>query len=300
MKSSKLATLFSSAALALGLMASNGQQANAGQLYNGWNYGIDSLTDGSGGDVYNIRGMAIKETSDSIFVALTGGLPLEGTANSGAADGNIGWGDLFFNFTGTNFKSASDSNSLFAVRFAGTNDSKAATTGVYKNVQATSVTTDNHGYGSLKQYYDYGWGQGNTQGTDLPTAASVYNYYYGNTVGSNPTTSNTPILNVINSGSKVGEITSLTASALAAAGLDFGHFSALGNQTIGFQIDRSLLPNGQFFSNIFIECGNDGLALAGTLTAVPESGNTMGLVALGVLFAGSQLLKRRPGKAIAG
>jgi len=299
-KSSKLATLFSSAALALGLMASNGQQANAGQLYNGWNYGIDSFTDGSGGEAYNIRGVAIKETSDSIFVALTGGTPLTGNTESGAADGNIGWGDFFFNFTGKDFKSASDSNSLFAVRFAGTNDSKAASTGVYQNVQGASVTAENEGYTNLKWYYDWGWGQGNTQGTDLPTASSVYNYYYGNTVGSNPTNSNTPILNVINTGTKVGDITSLTASALASAGLDFSHFSAVGSQTIGFKLDRSLLPSGSFMSNIFLECGNDGVALAGTLTAVPESGNTMGLVALGVLFAGSQLLKRRPGKAIAG
>ena len=297
MKLHKVANLLAIAATTLCLIPLSGQQARAGQLYNGWNYGIDSFTDGSGGDVYNIRGLAVKETSDSIYVALTGGLPLVGTANSGAADGNIGWGDLFFNFSGTNFKSASDSNSLFAVRFAETNDSKAATTGVYSNVQATSVTTANHGYSSLKQYYDYGWGQGNTQGTDLPTASSAYNYYYGATVGSNPTTSNTPILNVINSGSKVGDISSLTTSALALAGLDFGHFSALGNEIIGFKFDKSLLPTGEYFSNLFIECGNDGVALKGTMS-VPEPSEVMGLAVIGLILVGGGSQLRKGRKAI--
>ncbi|MFB2897858.1 XDD3 family exosortase-dependent surface protein [Aerosakkonemataceae cyanobacterium BLCC-F50] len=279
----RIRTLLGAAAASVCLISATSQQATAGQLYNGWNYGIDAFNDGSGGSSYEIKGMAVKETADSIFVALTGGMPLTGVAQSGAADGNIGWGDLFFNFSGQNFQTASNTNSLFGIRFAGTNDSNAATTGVYSNVSAMSVTGVNHGYSSLKQYYDYGWGKTNTQGTDLPTAQAAYNYF-GQT---------TPILNVIGSGTKVGDITMLTASQLTAAGLNFANFSAAGTETIGFQFSRSLLGSGSYLANVFVECGNDGVALAGNLAQVPEPSGIVGLALVGLTAAGSMLRKRR-------
>jgi hypothetical protein len=293
MKTIGMRTLLGTAAASVCLIAATGQQASAGQLYNGWNYGIDSFNDGSGGAAYEIKGLAIKETADSVFVALTGGMPLAGVSNSSAADGNVGWGDLFFNFSGNNFQTASDQSSLFGIRFAGTNDSGAASTGVYTNVQAKSVTGANHGYGSLRQYYDAGFNKTNTQGTDLPTAQAAYNYLYPANVASNPTTGNTPILNVINSGTKVGDITALASSALTAAGLDFSHFGATGTETIGFQFDRSLIGSGNYLANVFVECGNDGVALAGT-TAVPEPSSMAGLALVGLTAAGSMLRKRRP------
>lgn len=294
MKTIGMRTLLGAAAASVCLISATGQQATAGQLHNGWNYGIDSFNDGSGGASYEIKGMAVKETTDSVFVAITGGMPLAGVANSGAADGNIGWGDMFFNLSGKNFQTASNQSSLFGIRFAGTNDSGAATTGVYKNVQAKSVTGDNHGYGSLKQYYDYGWNQPNTQGTDLPTAQAAYNYFYPAAVASNPTTGNTPILNVIGSGTKLGDITMLASNALSAAGLDFGHFGATGTQTIGFQFSRSLIGSGDYIANLFIECGNDGVALSGNLKDVPEPSSMAGLALVGLTAAGSVLRKRRP------
>ena len=138
------------------LMSMSQLSAQAGQLHNGWNYSIDAFNDGSGGANFEIKGLAIKETATDIVVALTGGTPLTGVYDSGAADKNIGWGDMFFNFSGKNFTTASNSKSLFGVRFAGTNDSLAPSVGLYGNVQAVSVTSTNHGYNSLKQYYDYG------------------------------------------------------------------------------------------------------------------------------------------------
>ena len=279
----RISTLLGAAAASICLLSATSQQANAGQLYNGWNYGIDAFNDGSGGASYEIKGIAVKETDHNIFVALSGGMPLTGAANSGAADGNIGWGDLFFNLSGNNFQSASNSNSLFGIRFAGTNDSNAATTGVYKNVKAISVTGVNHGYNSLNHYYNNGWGKTNTQGTDLPTKQAAYDYF-GQT---------TPILNVIGSGTKVGDITMLTSSALAAAGLNFGHFSANGTQTIGFMLDRSLLGSGNYLANVFVECGNDGVALAGNLAQVPEPSGIVGLALVGLTAAGSRVRKRR-------
>jgi hypothetical protein len=294
MKTIGMRTLLGAAAASVCLISATGQQASAGQLYNGWNYGIDSFNDGSGGSSYEIDGLAVKETADSVFVALTGGMPLTGVAESGAADGNIGWGDLFFNFSGKDFQTASNQSSLFGIRFAGTNDSGAASTGVYQNVQAKSVTAENEGYTSLRWYYDAGFNKTNTQGTDLPTAQAAYNYFYPAAVASNPTTGNTPILNVINSGTKVGDITALASSDLTAAGLDFGHFGATGTQTIGFKFNRSLIGSGDYMANVFVECGNDGVALKGNLAAVPEPSSMAGLALVGLTAAGSMLRKRRP------
>lgn len=294
MKTVGMRTLVGAAAASVCLISATGQQATAGQFHNGWNYGIDAFNDGSGGAGYDIKGLAIKETDDSIWVALTGGTPLAGVANSGAADGNVGWGDLFFNLSGKNFQSASNEGSLFGIRFAGTNDSGAPTTGVYKNVRAKSVTAENEGYSSLQWYYDWGWEMPNTQGTDLPTAQAAYNYFYPAEAASNPTWDNTPILNAIGSGTKVGEIAMLASSALSAAGLDFGHFGATGTETIGFQFSRSLIGSGNYIANLLIECGNDGVALSGNLKDVPEPSSMAGLALVGLTAAGSVLRKRRP------
>ena len=281
MKLRNITTLIAGATAALCLISMTGQQANAGTIYKDWNYGIDAFNDGSGGSGYEINGMAIKETSDSLFVALTGGTKLTGTYASDAADQNIGWGDLFFNFTDKTFKAASDANSLFGIRFAGTNDSMVSSTGVYKNVQAASVTATNNGYSSLKQYYDSGWNRENTKGTDFATKADAYAYFGQGS-----------ILNVIGSGTKVGDITMLTSSALSAAGLDFAKFSASGSQTIGFQFSKSLLEGGNYIVNTFIECGNDGVAVKGNLKDVPEPSGIAGIALVGLVLGGTQLRKR--------
>jgi hypothetical protein len=282
MKLRNIATLIAGMAASLGLISITGQQANAGTLYQNWNYSIDAFNDGSGGSAYDIKGIAVKETADSIFVALTGGMPLTGTYASAAVDKNIGWGDLFFNFTGNNFQTASDAKSLFGIRFAGTNDSNASSTGIYKNVQATSVTGINNGYSSLQQYNDAGWYKTNTLGTDLPTKADAYGYLGQGSV-----------LNVIGSGTKVGDITMLTTGALTAAGLDFAHFAASGTETIGFQFSKSLFGSGDYLAHVFVECANDGVALAGELKDVPEPTGLGGLAVVGLVVGGSQLRKRR-------
>lgn len=288
MNISKFTSLISSALLSLSIITV-AQQAQAGQLYNNWNYGIDSFTDGSVGDSFNIKGMAIKQTNDSIYVGLTGGTPLAGVPENGTLNNHVSYGDLFFNFTGQNFQNAQGNNKLFGVRFAQSNDTPVSL-GVYKNVQAFSPTTSNNGYGSLRQYYDYGYNKPNTMGTDLPTAQSVYNYLYPSNVASNPTTSNTPILAEILSGNKIGNITLLSSTELSSLGLNFGHFNASGNQTFGFKFNRNLLPDGSFIGHLFLECGNDGVAIAANLTPVPES-STLGALALfGITLYG---MKRR-------
>lgn len=258
--------------------------AAAGQLHGDWNYGIDAFKDGSGGSHFDIKGMAIKDAGDRVFVALTGGTPLGGVYNSGAADRNIGWGDLFFNFSDKTFKQANAAGELFAVRFAGTNDSGAASTGVYSGVTAKSVTGTNHGYKHLKQYYNYGWGKANTQGTDIATRQAAYDYYGRYDA----------IRNVIGSGTKVGDIESLNLDSLVAEGLDFGNFGANGTHTIGFAFNKSMMAAGSYMANVFLECGNDAVALGGELedsVSTPEPASLLGFLALGAI--GTAALKRR-------
>ncbi|MDP5018823.1 MAG: PEP-CTERM sorting domain-containing protein, partial [Dolichospermum sp.] len=273
----------------LTLLSVAGQQANAGQIYQDWNYGIDSFSDGSGGSSYEIKGIATKQVGDQIYVALTGGMPLAGVDDGGT---NIGWSDLFLNFSGKDFQTASNDKDLFAVRFVNNNNTSIAT-GVYTGVDAKSITASHNGYGSLKQYYNYGYDRTDTQGTDFSTQQSVYNYYQPSAVANNPTTSNTPILNAINSGTKVGNISMLSALNLSAAGLDFGYFNALGTQTIGFSFDKNLIANGNYIANIFLDCGNDAVALKGNVKSTPEPTTTAGLFVVGLVFGMTQIRKSR-------
>ncbi|WRH66890.1 MAG: PEP-CTERM sorting domain-containing protein [Planktothrix sp. GU0601_MAG3] len=167
-----------------------------------------------------------------------------------------------------------------------TNDSQVTTTGLYGNVEGASVTGVNHGYSSLKQYYDYGWGQTNTQGTDIATKAAAYNYFGQGT-----------ILNVIDSeATKLGGIQNLSVAALTGQGLDFGFFKANGTQTLGFSFNKADLGladgNYNYMASLSIECGNDGVALAGGVS-VPEPGSLAGLGLVGLTVLGSKLRKRQ-------
>jgi len=277
MKCSKIAVVLGSATvLALGAMTTN--QANAFELASGWTYSMDAIGDGSGGAVYDIRSMAMSVQQDKVFVALTGGLPLTGTSYNGALNRNIGWGDLFFNFSGKAFNEAQ--GDLFGVRFAAANDNPLAV-GVYSNVSTMSVAPQNHGYSSLQQYYNSGFERANSVGEALSTKEAAIGYFGAGS-----------IQNMIGKGEKVGDIAMLSADVLSGAGLNFG--SATGSYTFGFSFDKSLLPNGSFVSNVFLECGNDGVALAsGGSAAVPEpttiAGTALGLAALG----GFKRLKQR-------
>jgi len=267
-----LATWFGSAAAALCLVSTVAPQANAGQLVDGWNYSIETSGNGSGGAVYDFTGLAIKDTGDSIIVALNTGMSLGGTNDAGT---KIGLGDLFFNFTGKDFATANAEGSLLAVRFDPTTDStnnntnlSPTLTGVYSGVTAKSVALTHDGYNSINQYFDYGWGFGNVEG-DLATQDAVRNYYGSGGSG--------PIYNVIDTGTKVADVTLLTKDILKAGGLDFSSLGAGSPQTIGFQFSKAALGNvfGSYVANIFMECGNGGIAVAGTLAAKAPTGNTV-------------------------
>lgn len=264
------------------------QPAQAGTLYKDWNYAIDSFNDGVsggqvGGGIFEFYGFAIKESNGKIIVALNSNLPLSGKSDPLATNGSISYGDIFFNFTDQNFKTASDNGDLFAIRFAEANDSGVATTGVYKNAIGKNVTLTNSGFSSLDQYNNYVQTAGGTP--SMADLAANDPYFEQTGYGT--------VLNSIASGTKIGDINFLSAAALSEQGLDFGYFGATGSQTVGFSLDKSLLPNGNFIANFFAECANDGIAIQGELKSVPEPSSLAGLGALIGL-----ILIRRKGRKI--
>jgi len=292
MKGNNIQMLLGASAIAC-LVCITGQAAHAGSFHNGWNYGIDAFNDGSGGSNYEIKGMAIKDTADSVFVALTGGTPLEGISDNRAMGKSIGWGDLFLNFSGKNFSTALADGDIYGVRFAAESDSDLET-GVYQVDSLAAIGKQNRGYNNLKKYYNKF--PHATLGTDLPTPTDTYTYLYGSDVASNPTENNTPLLNMIDSGTRQGGIELLDFTQLTGEGLDFTGVDGgmLGPETFGFRFDRSLLGDseGDFIAHLFLECGNDSVALAGSFwQKTPEPSGLAGLAVMGGLAAAG--LKQR-------
>ena len=264
----------------------------AATLSNGWNYAIDSFNDGVtgpqiGGGEFEFYGIAVKETSDTAFIAINSNLSLAGYADSAAQRGNINYGDLFFNFSGQNFNTANANANLFAVRFAPGNDSSVATTGVYSNVTAKNVTQTNDGFSSLAQFNARVQSAGGTPSMGDLSATDPYFQQTGNW----------SILNSIATGKKVGEINFLTPAALSAIGLDFAHFNATGSQTIGFSFNKSAMPSGSYVANLFAECANDAIAIKSSFEkasaeAVPEPSTIFGTLA-GLSILGLGAAKRK-------
>jgi hypothetical protein len=262
-------------------------KATAATLSNGWNYAIDSFNDGVtggrvGGGDFEFYGIAITETSDTAFIAINSNLSLAGYATSAAERGNVNYGDLFFNFSGQNFNTANANGSLFAIRFADGNDSGVATTGVYTNVTAKSVTQTNSGFRNLNQYNTRVVSQGGTPSMGDLAATDPYFEQTGNST----------VLNSIATGTKVGEVNFLTPETLSALGLNFAQFNAVGSQTIGFSFNKSSMPSGNYIANFFAECANDAIAIQGSFEAVPEPSTWFGTL-VGLSFLGMGAAKRK-------
>lgn len=279
----KVTPLFT-AGLLLGTVASGLlplRSALAADLH--WSYTRDSFNDGYGGGIlgaqsaYEIYGAGVAQDSGYLYFAFNANMPLTGTFVPGVSDSNVGWGDLLLNFTGQSLLSASSSGNLYGIRFAATNDSGVTGTGVWQGVTATSVTSTNSGFNSLSSYNNAVLGAGGIP--SLGAFAADDTTYFDQTAA---------VLNVMATGTKVGEITLLTQEVLTSQGLNFATIGATGSQTIGFKVSKADLPTGNFIASLFMECANDGVALQSA--AVPEPTTMAGLALAG---GGLTLLKRR-------
>jgi hypothetical protein len=282
----KFTSLSVTALAALCLVSVTGQAARAGTMHDGWSYAIDSFNDGYERGVigqnssYEFYGMALQEDADNLYVAFNSNLPLDGIDFSRAADGNVGWGDLFFNFSGDDFLTAQANGDLFGIRFAETNDSNVEL-GVYSGVIAKSVSQDNSGVKNLNQHSSLVQNLGGT-----PSLADLaQNDPYLEQTG------NWTVLNSIDSGTKIGDVNVI--EDVSGLGLDFGYFGATGSSTFAFSIEKSLLPTGDFISHVFAECANDGMAFEGRRESVAEPATTIGLALFGLTFFGSKRRRRQ-------
>lgn len=268
-----------------------------------WNYHTDSFADGTGGlsggghgvgltSQYEMFGSAYSydQATGKVYFAFNSNIPLLGQSHSGAADGNIGWGDLFINLDPTKtFSQVQGTSSLLGIRFAASNDSGIAgsATGVYQGVTAKNVTGSNFGWSSYSSYNNYVASKsGTVELIDGMTAAEAQTYLGSHGRG------------VIDSAQqKLGEISSLSGSQLATLGLNFG---SPAGQVFGFSFDRSLLPKEQFgfIYHVMAECSNDTMGGIGEMESTPEPSTFAGLAVLGMLVGG-RALKRRKAEQLA-
>ncbi len=277
----KFAQIAAAVAVVTTAAAAAPSQANAFEL-NGWDYAKSGIGNGTGGSVFDYRGLAVKESADSITIAINSGMDLNGQSWNGSHGTEIiNHGDLFFNFTGKSFKAASDAGELMAVNFARAGaQTGAASTGVYANVSAKSVSRYNYGWHNTNSWKSAV--NGNNSYGDLTSDNA---YFAGQQTGRNA------ILNSINAGNKVGDIMMLSDAQLTAAGLKFGNFGINGTKTIGFTFQKTPgFKIGSFVANLFMECGNDGAAITSKLTRkTPEPAFMSGMAVVG----GLGLLRRR-------
>lgn len=275
MNKSFLGKIVSAAVVSLGAIAVS-LPAQAGNIVNGWNYASDASNDGSGGSQYEIYGIGVKQVNNEIWVGINAGMPLTGVANNGAADKNIGWGDLFLDFnygqSGNSFASAQ--GALLGIRFAGTNDSIASTTGVYTGVSGTAVASSNHGYNNLNHYTTY---YPSATIGDLGLAKN--NPYYAAYAGA-------AVPNVIGGyNSRAGDVTALLASDLTT-------LTGSASNKFGFKFAVPTGYNGSFLGSLFLECINDSVAIQGNYRAVPVPPAIAGIIAAGA-FGGWRAAKRK-------
>lgn len=235
----------------------------------GWQYAVDSFNDGvdgfqvgGAGNGYEIYSLALKETKDSIVVVINGNMPLTGIDGTSADDGNIGWGDLFFNFTDKDFTTANNQGDLFGVRFAESNDSLVPNLGLYSNVTAISTTDINSGFDSLEDY--------NLRVNDACQGAGCAPSL-GDLAADTSYFDQSQSLNTMGLGEFLTNIMYLSESELLDAGYDLNRFD--GEHTIAFKFAKS------------------GICDRGYCTSVPEPSAGVGLAALGLMVGFNSIRK---------
>jgi len=278
MKFQTLSTVLGATALTIATIA-------PAQAYS-WTYSLDSFKDGvtngvtGDGGAFEFHSMAVAEDDNSILFALNANFDLTGYASSHAADGHIGWGDLFLNFTGQNYDAAINSGNMLAIHLAGVNsDSGEQANGLYKVNSAQGVASVNSGFDTLQAHKNH---------------VGAANEGVGNVVDyQNYFAMNSTLQNVMLDGDKLGDISFLDAATIASSGLNFAAQGANGSKTIAFSFAKANLPgglSGDFVATIFAECNNDGMGLVAQVsptpapepnpTDVPEPASVLGLLTI--------------------
>jgi hypothetical protein len=282
-----------------------------------WTYVNDSVRDGTDGSLsgvgrssaFEFFGMAFKEVGNEVFIGINSNLDITGQSNSRAADKNIGYGDLFFNFTSGTLHEASAQQQLFGIRFAGTNDSGVSETGVYSNVKGMNVSSVNSGWSNFNKYKN--WVSNSAKDKLTDSSGKVINTGAKGEVGFGDLTvdeandylnkkngqlvsGNHKVLNSIQSGTKIGDISMLSElelETLAFATDNNLEYSKA--KTFGFKFDRSLLPDGDALISLLAECINDGMAMKVKFeppvppsARVPEPSTVVSLGLIGIALAG--------------
>jgi len=237
---------------------------NNQSIYASWDYAIDSINDSIydyrtgttttvGNTPFEAYGIAVKEIADKVYFAVNTNLPLEGQNDSRATGSNIAWGDLILNFTDPTLDAAN--GELFGISFAANDVSAGRGTGIFGNVITTSAVAQNAQRPDLINLGAYSAFVSSNGGTPSNGDLGSNDPYFN---------ANEPIRNVIQSGTRLGDVTLLSATELGD--LSFG---TPGSYTIGFAVDRALLPAGEFTMHLAPECGNDVIALRGSLFEAP-------------------------------
>lgn len=252
----------------------------------GWYYSIDPSHDSIafnfetnqlnvGNSIYEMYGMAIKENPETgeIWVAINSNLPLTGRVvpdyvnGAYVPDNNIGWGDLWFDFSGTgNFQTALDAGQMYGVRFSPNNDS-GVSAGVYQAVTGASVVSENSGYWNLHSHNNEvvshtglnAW-MGDKRWND--------DYYAPYTA---PGLRMPNVIAAQSQSNRVGDVTMRTEEELVAQGFSTDLFFQTASDIIAFSFTKPLGFVGDFVATILQECLNDGIALLGSFPPPPPN-----------------------------
>lgn len=246
------------------LAAFSATPASAFSLGSDWSYTLDSFKDGTdvGNKVgstsnYEIYGMAMRNSGGRISIAFNSNLGVGGSYYSGASNDNVTWGDILFNFSGNNLQTASGSSQLYGLHFATGNDAGVTGAGIYSNVQGKSVMKDNDGYKTVGGYQSAvpgkttSTGESGVVGYGDMTNEEAKTYLTGSSDGNNE------VVNVIKTGTKVGDIAELSVAEIASLGSVFNSLG--GSQVFGFSFAESLLPKGSMVTTALLECMNDSI-----------------------------------------
>ncbi|MEM9770826.1 MAG: XDD3 family exosortase-dependent surface protein [Cyanobacteria bacterium P01_D01_bin.73] len=250
--------------------------------HDGWTYFQDSTNDGTGGNgIFEVYGMAYKQNGNTLSFAINSAMGIEGNYWGGAADKNVGYGDLMLDFGGTEY----------GVRFAGTNDSGVSEVGLYSDITTKDVTSTNSGWSRATSYRDYVTNnmKGETRFFGDERDDAIFSNQAYRQAG-----------NVLESGTKVGDITMLSSESLLDFDAAFGG-AETGEETFGFSFEMTEGMTGDFIAKLWLECINDSLGMDGYIVQVeepevpaevPEPTGIVGLLGA-TAFGGSQLRRRR-------